>query len=106
MIWFLLKRFASFAVTLAVASLIVFAVLEILPGNPAEVMLGDTATPESLAALEAKLGLDQPPAARYLAWVGGWLQGQSATSYAYDTPTLALIALSPTSEPTAPLKTM
>ena len=43
----------SFAVTLTVASLIVFAVLEILPGNPAKVMLGDTATPESLAALEA-----------------------------------------------------
>ena len=69
MTWFLLKRFASFAATLAVASLIVFAVLEILPGNPAEVMLGDTATPESLAALEARLGLDKPAAARYAAWI-------------------------------------
>jgi peptide/nickel transport system permease protein len=92
MIWFLIKRFASFAVTLSVASLIVFVVLEILPGNPAEVMLGDTATAESIAALEAKLGLDKPAAVRYFAWIGGLLQGQSATSYAYDTPTFELIA--------------
>jgi peptide/nickel transport system permease protein len=89
---FVLRRFASFALTLAVASLIVFAVLELLPGNPAEVMLGDTATPEALAALEARLGLDQPAAARYLSWVGGLLRGHSAASYTYDTPTFELIA--------------
>jgi peptide/nickel transport system permease protein len=87
-----LRRLASFALTLAAASLVVFAVLELLPGNPAEVMLGETATPESLAALEARLGLDRPPATRYLAWVGGLLQGESAVSYAYDTPTFELIA--------------
>ena len=92
MLWFLLQRLASFAATLAVASLVVFAVLEILPGNPAEVMLGDTATPESLAALEARLGLDRPAATRYLDWVGGLATGTSAISYAYDTPTFELIA--------------
>ncbi len=92
MIWFLLQRLASFAATLAVASLVVFAVLEILPGNPAEVMLGDTATPESLAALEARLGLDRPAATRYLDWVAGLATGRSAISYAYDTPTFELIA--------------
>jgi peptide/nickel transport system permease protein len=89
---FLLQRLASFAATLAVASLVVFAVLELLPGRPAEVMLGDTATPESIAALEAKLGLDKPAPQRYLIWVGGLLRGDSATSYAYDTPTFELIA--------------
>ena len=92
MIWFLLQRLASFAATLAVASLVVFAVLEILPGNPAEVMLGDTATPESLAALEARLGLDRPAPTRYLDWVAGLATGRSAISYAYDTPTFELIA--------------
>jgi peptide/nickel transport system permease protein len=91
MLLYLLKRLASFAATLAAASLIVFAVLELLPGNPAEVMLGDTATPESIAALEARLGLDRPAAQRYLDWVGGLLQGESAMSYAYDTPTFELI---------------
>jgi len=92
MLAFLLQRLASFAATLAVASLVVFAVLELLPGRPAEVMLGDTATAESIAALEAKLGLDKPAPQRYLSWVGGLLTGQSATSYAYDTPTFELIA--------------
>jgi peptide/nickel transport system permease protein len=88
---YLVQRLASFALTLVVASLIVFAVLEWLPGNAAQVMLGDTATPESLAALEAKLGLDRPAATRYLDWVGGALQGRSAMSHTYDTPTFELI---------------
>ena len=88
---FLLKRFATFLATLAVASLVVFAVLELLPGNAAEVILGDTATPESLAALQAKLGLDRPAATRYADWVGGWLQGRTAQSISYDTPTAELI---------------
>jgi peptide/nickel transport system permease protein len=89
---FVLRRLAGFALTLAAASLIVFAVLELLPGNPAEVMLGDTATAESIAALEARLGLDRPAPLRYAAWVGGLLRGDSAVSYAYDTPTFELIA--------------
>jgi len=89
---FLLKRFATFIATLAVASLVVFAVLELLPGNAAEVILGDTATPESVAALQAKLGLDRPAATRYTEWVGGWLQGRTANSVSYDTPTAELIA--------------
>jgi peptide/nickel transport system permease protein len=89
---FLLKRFATFLATLAVASVLVFSVLELLPGNAAEVILGDTATPESLAALQAKLGLDRPPLQRYTDWVGGLLQGRTAQSISYDTPTAELIA--------------
>jgi peptide/nickel transport system permease protein len=89
---FLVKRLATFLATLAVASVVVFVVLELLPGNAAEVILGDTATPESLAALQAKLGLDRPPQARYLDWVGGLLSGRTAQSISYDTPTAELIA--------------
>jgi peptide/nickel transport system permease protein len=89
---FLLKRCATFLATLAVASLVVFAVLELLPGNAAEVILGDTATPESVAALQAKLGLDRPAATRYADWITGWLQGRTAQSISYDTPTAELIA--------------
>ena len=89
---FLLKRFATFLATLAVATVLVFAVLELLPGNAAEIILGDTATPESLAALQAKLGLDRPPLQRYADWVGGLLQGRTAQSISYDTPTAELIA--------------
>jgi peptide/nickel transport system permease protein len=89
---FLLKRFTTFLLTLAVASVLVFAVLELLPGNAAEVILGDTATPESIAILEKKLGLDRPALERYGQWVGGLLQGRTANSISYDTPTAELIA--------------
>ena len=89
---FLFKRLFTFLATLAVASVLVFAVLELLPGNVAQVMLGETATPESIAALEKKLGLDQPPLQRYTHWVAGLLQGRTANSFSYDTPTAELIA--------------
>jgi len=91
MLLFLLRRLATLALTLAVASALVFAVLELLPGNAAEVILGDTATPESLAALQARLGLDRPPLQRYAEWVLGLVQGQTANSISYDTPTAELI---------------
>jgi peptide/nickel transport system permease protein len=89
---FLAKRLATFLATLAVASLLVFGVLELLPGNVAQVMLGDSATPETLAALEKKLGLDQPAAQRYGHWVNGLLRGETAVSVSYGTPTAELIA--------------
>jgi peptide/nickel transport system permease protein len=88
---FLLQRLFTFFATLVVASLVVFAVLELLPGNAAEMILGDTATPESLAALKAKLGLDKPAAQRYWEWVGGLLTGNTAQSISYSTPTSELI---------------
>jgi len=89
---FLLKRFATFVATLAMASVVVFVVLEMLPGNAAELILGETATPESVAALEARLGLDRPPLERYASWVSGLLRGQTGLSTSYDTPTAELIA--------------
>ncbi len=88
---FLLKRLLTFLATLAVASMGVFAVLELLPGNVAQVILGESATAESLAALEKKLGLDRPPLTRYLDWTGGLLRGETAMSQSYDTPTGELI---------------
>ena len=92
MLLFLLKRLATLAATLAVASALVFAVLELLPGNAAEIILGETATPESLAALEARLGLDRPALQRYGDWVAGLVRGHTADSISYDTPTAELIA--------------
>ena len=92
MFLFLLKRFFTLVITLVVASAVVFAVLELLPGNAAEMILGDTATPESLAALQNKLGLDRPPVQRYTGWVGGLLSGQTSLSVSYDTPTAELIS--------------
>ena len=88
---FLLKRFLTFAATLVVASMVVFAVLEMLPGDAAQIILGESATPEALATLQAKLGLDRPYAERYAEWIGGLLQGRTAMSISYDTPTGELI---------------
>jgi peptide/nickel transport system permease protein len=88
---FLLKRFATFVATLLAASIVVFAVQGLLPGNAAQVMLGESATPEAVQALSQKLGLDQPVALRYGRWVGGLLTGELGTSVAYDTPVAELI---------------
>ena len=89
---FLLRRLGTFLATLAVASVVVFAVLELLPGNAAQVILGESATPESLAEMEARLGLDRPATERYGQWVGGWLRGETATSISYGVPTSELIS--------------
>ena len=89
---FVLRRLLSFVLTLLATSVVVFSVLELLPGNAAQVILGETATPESIAAMEEKLGLNQPAATRYLSWMGGMLQGQTGLSISYDTPTAQLMA--------------
>ena len=89
---FVLRRLLSFVLTLLATSVVVFAVLELLPGNAAQVILGETATPESIAAMEEKLGLNQPAATRYLNWMGGMLQGQTGLSISYDTLTAQLMA--------------
>ncbi len=73
------------------ATAVIFAVLDILPGNAAEVMLGESATPEAVAALTAKLGLDRPPLVRYGEWLQGLAVGDMGTSVAYDTPVLELV---------------
>jgi peptide/nickel transport system permease protein len=90
--FFLFKRFASFALTLLAASVVIFTVLDVLPGNAAEVMLGESATPESVAALSAKLGLDRPAPVRYADWMKGLATGELGTSIAYDTPIAQLVA--------------
>ncbi len=92
MLLFVLRRGVSFFLTLGFTSLVVFVVLEWLPGNAAQVILGETATPESIQALEQKLGLDRPIGGRYLSWVGALLQGHTGLSMAYDVPTAELIA--------------
>ena len=66
--------------------------LDVLPGNAAEVMLGESATPESVAALSAKLGLDRPALVRYGDWMKGLATGELGISIAYDTPIAQLSA--------------
>ena len=88
---FLLKRTLTLIGTLIGASIIVFLVLEILPGNAAQMLMGPDASPEAVAALATKLGLDQPAWTRYWHWIGGLLTGHLGDSYAYSSPVLDLI---------------
>jgi peptide/nickel transport system permease protein len=94
MLFYAIQRITLFVATLLFASLIVFAVMNILPGDAAETMLGPTATPEAVAALSHKLGLDQPALIRYAHWIGGALHGDLGLSYAYGSPIGPLIASS------------
>ena len=91
MLLFLLKRMVTLLATLVVASMVVFWVLEVLPGDAAQVMMGPDASPEAVQALAAQLGLDRPPLARYRLWVAGMLSGDLGNSYAYSSPVLALV---------------
>ena len=89
---FLAKRFATLIGTLIGASIVIFVVLEILPGNAAEMLMGADASPEAVQALARKLGLDRPASERYLGWVAGMLVGELGNSYAYQSPVAPLIA--------------
>jgi len=66
----ILQRFGIGVLTLLVVSVLVFAGTEILPGDVAEIVLGQSATPENLAKLRAELGLDKPAVVRYFEWLG------------------------------------
>ena len=88
---FLLKRLATLIATLVGASIVVFLVLEILPGDAALIMMGADAAPEAVKALANKLGLDRPPLERYWLWVSGMLSGDLGDSYAYSSPVSELI---------------
>ncbi|HTR15228.1 MAG TPA: ABC transporter permease [Roseiarcus sp.] len=94
MLFFALQRLAVLAATLLFASIVVFAMMSVLPGNAAQTLLGPTATPDAVAALSHKLGLDQPLLVRYAGWIGGALRGDLGLSYAYGSPIAPLIASS------------
>jgi peptide/nickel transport system permease protein len=88
---FLLKRLITLLATLVGTSVVVFLVLEVLPGNAAQVLMGPDASPEAVTALAQKLGLDRPAATRYFDWIAGMLRGDLGLSYAYSTPVAELV---------------
>lgn len=80
------RRTLLSVVTLLLVSLIVFSILEVLPGDVATRILGRDATPETLNLLRAELGLDRPAAVRYLDWLGGLLTGNLGHSLVSSRP--------------------
>ena len=77
-----LKRLALGVVTLFVVSIIISLVIEMLPGDFAKSMLGQAATPETVAAFRKDIGLDRPLTVRYLDWIGGVVRGDFGYSLA------------------------
>ena len=92
MIRYALGRLTSLVMSLIVASVVIFAVIEVIPGDPAAFMLGVNARPDTIAALRAEMGLDQPLATRYANWVTGLLRGDFGQSWTYKTPVSDLIS--------------
>jgi peptide/nickel transport system permease protein len=88
---YVLKRLLGAIPTLVIASLLVFAFIHLIPGDPASVMLGDMADAEEIEALRRELGLDRPIWEQYLLWVSHVLQGDFGTSIYFQEPVLRVI---------------
>ncbi|RJS91890.1 ABC transporter permease [Salinisphaera sp. Q1T1-3] len=86
------RQLGSALITLILVSLVIFAITSLLPGDTAKLVLGQFATPDQVAALRAKLGLDQPAPLRYLHWLGGLMTGHLGVSASNDMPVSTLIA--------------
>ena len=89
---FLLRRILGFAATLFMAALIIFLLLDLLPGDPARFILGINATPEAVAALRVQMGLDAPAHERFFDWVMGLLWGDLGQSHTQGLPVAELVA--------------
>ncbi|WP_337268131.1 ABC transporter permease [Oryzifoliimicrobium ureilyticus] len=92
MIAIMLRRLAGLFLTLAAVSLLIFVVMDVLPGDPASITLGTSASPDTLAALREEMGLNQPVLLRYLHWLAGVAHGDFGRSYTYGVPVADLIA--------------
>lgn len=88
---YLLKRFLVLIATLLLVSGVIFIVLHVIPGDPAQIILGIQATPESLSELRHKLGLDLPLTVQYLNWIGALIRGDLGWSITYDVSIRTLI---------------
>ena len=86
------RRLLTVLITLLAASLIVFAVLQIVPGDPARLMLGINATQDAVDNLRQQLNLDDPIHVRYATWLTDMARGDFGSSYTYSVPVRELIA--------------
>ncbi|MBB6250700.1 ABC transporter substrate-binding protein [Nitrospirillum iridis] len=85
-------RLTALLATVLAASLVIFLALQVIPGDPARVMMGMSADPAALAALRHQMGLDLPAPQRYLAWLAGLVRGDFGISYTYRVDVGALMA--------------
>ncbi len=92
MLVFILKRLLSLVLTLIAASVVIFFVIEVIPGDPASFMMGFEASPEAVDALREQLGLNAPLWERYINWIMALLRGDFGTSYTYKVPVAELVS--------------
>ena len=88
---YLSRRVAAFVATLFVVSLLVFVVIRVLPGDPAQVIMGTEGNPEATARLRTSLGLDRPLIVQYVDWLAHAVRGDLGVSIQYDVPVGRLI---------------
>jgi peptide/nickel transport system permease protein len=88
---YLLRRVASLIVTLLVVSVVTFLLLRVIPGDPAQLILGADSPGDSLRELQHELGTDRPLLAQYLSWVGSVARGELGVSLRHKRPVLDLI---------------
>jgi peptide/nickel transport system permease protein len=88
---FVLRRVAALMATLFFVSLLVFAVVRVLPGDPALLIIGAEGSPEAAARLREAMGLNRPIAVQYAEWMGQALRGDLGRSIQYDVPVSSLI---------------
>jgi peptide/nickel transport system permease protein len=91
MIRYVASRLLSLTLSLIAASIVIFAVIEVIPGDPASFMLGVNARADTLAALREQMGLNDPLPLRYFNWATGMLTGDFGTSWTYKTPVADLV---------------
>jgi peptide/nickel transport system permease protein len=89
---FLVRRVLAVVPVLLIVAVLVFSMLRWVPGDPAAVIAGDSATPEQVEALRAKLGLERPVPVQFAIWLGGVLRGDLGESYFFRKPVAELIA--------------
>jgi peptide/nickel transport system permease protein len=87
----LLGRIGSIVVTLFLLSVIVFSLQLLLPGDPATVLAGEDRSPETIASIRERFGLDQPLPVQYVRWLGNAVQGDLGTSMRFNQPVVALV---------------
>ncbi|MEQ1612163.1 MAG: ABC transporter permease, partial [Hyphomicrobiaceae bacterium] len=87
----LITRLVTSALTILFVATAVFVITNLLPGDVAQNMLGQSATPDAVAGLRKALGLDLPPLQRYLNWLGGMLHGDAGKSLVNGLPVTQLI---------------
>lgn len=90
---YLIRRLLSTILVVILASIVIFAITNLLPGDAASMVLGEYATPQDLAAVRERLGLDENAVVRYLRWLSGALTGDLGVSIALQRPVWDVLSI-------------